>query len=185
MSQRTKQNPIAHAPSKAILVLTCLASALAIVRSVDAATPTTNRTISVLEATASDGSAPVNVLAIVPLNQGADATLAICNALVGTLPAMPSFKYSCRNGTMDDIARTSTKLPLKNPGEKGVVAVLHVTEASGRRNDIDAFEILNVAGFLPEGGTMRVCEGVAHSAGNRTAGSMSDVHYTCEVDNNQ
>jgi hypothetical protein len=66
-----------------------------------------------------------------------------------------------------------------------VVAVLHVTEASGRRNDIDAFEILNVAGFLPEGRTMTVCEGIARSAGNRSADAMRDVHYTCEVDNNQ
>jgi hypothetical protein len=140
------------------------------------------RTITVLEGT--DGSGPpVNLLAIVPLNQKQDVTLEICKQLMTTLPP-GALKFSCRNGTVDEISKSSTKVPLEKQ-EKGVVAVLHITEASGQRNDIDALEFLNVAGILPLGRTMQFCKYVADAAGNRSEGPYRDVHYTCEVDNNQ
>jgi hypothetical protein len=140
------------------------------------------RTITVLEGSDSSGP-PVNILAIVPLNQKEDATLEICKQLMTTLPPN-TLKFSCRSGTVDEISKSSTKVPLEKK-EKGVVAVLHITEASGRRNDIDAFELLNVAGLLPLGRTMKLCEWIADIAGNRSVGdAYRDVHYTCEVDNN-
>jgi len=101
------------------------------------------RTITVLEGTDSSGP-PVNILAIVPLNQKQDATFEICKQLMTTLPPS-SLKFSCRNGTVDEISKSSARVPLERQ-EKGVVAVLHITEASGHRNDIDAFELLNVLG---------------------------------------
>jgi len=155
-----------------------------------------NRTVTVLGMTLpSRPGGPVNVLLIAPLNQGPDATLAICNSLLNTMPKVPESQggpatYSCRNGTVEEIAASSTKLPLQKV-EKGVVAVLHVTEASGRQNDVDAFELLNPAGMLPDGRTMTICECLADGAGNRNVNDASgrvayrDVHYTCEVDNNQ
>lgn len=118
------------------------------------------RTITVLEATDSSGT-PMNFLTI----QGQDATLEICKQLMGTLPPSP-MKYSCRSGTVGEISNSSAKSPLPN-GEKGVVAMLHITEASGRRNDVDASALLNVSGVLPVGRTMVLCQYVADAAGNR------------------
>jgi hypothetical protein len=141
------------------------------------------RMTTMLEATDSSGP-PVNVLAIVPLNQKEDATLEICKQLMTTLPPSTTLKFSCRNGTVDEISKSSAKVPLEKQ-EKGVVAILHITEASGRRNDIDAFELLNVTGMLPLGRTMTLCQWLADAAGNRSVSdAYRDVHYTCEVDNN-
>ena len=131
------------------------------------------RTIAVLEGTASSVP-PVNILAIVSLNQQQDVTLEICKRLMTTLPRSTTLKFSCRNGTVDEISK-SAKGPLEKQ-ERGVVAVFHTTEALGRRDDIVAFELLNFTGLLPPGRTMKLCEWIADAAGNRPLGdSYPDV----------
>ena len=132
--------------------------------------------------------APISLIAVVPLNQSADATLELCKQLAQWVPRPDNAKYSCRNGTVDEIARSSTKAA-PHPPEKGVVAVLHMTEASGEHHDLDGFELLNVSGLFQPGVMMVLCQHFASSTGSHTTRDESrrvtfrDVHYTCEVDN--
>lgn len=132
------------------------------------------QTIIVLEGKASSQH-PVSILAMVPLNQQQHVTLQICKQLVTALPRSTTLKFSCRTGTSDEISKSSAKGALERQ-EGHVVAVFHIAEALGHRDDTVAFELLNVTGAPPPGRTMKLCEWIADAASNRPLGdSYPDV----------
>lgn len=152
------------------------------------AAPEAATSVVVLQgAVASRSSEAVKVLAIVPLGQGLEATLAVCRDVVGTMPALPKSAggpaiYSCKIESARKIERVATQ-----SHEPGVRAVLHTLTSAGQEREMGAFELLNVSGLLPEGRLMALCYLITNldserAAAGGTEGMAKSLHYTCQSD---
>jgi len=130
---------------------------------------------------------PINLLAL--LSRTATDTLPMCQQIIAKAMNAQSqesnspFTFACVKTSMELDPKTLVQVPSAanpapfKPTEPPTIAVAHLTDPSGEHHEIGVFEVFRLSDFMSEGFAMSLC--------SQLIAGISDVHYSCEPDNDR